>query len=384
MKPYHFMIALAACGWAACQPAEKDSDIATETATDADHKAHIHLDASTLAELELDTCRAIWTTLYDSIGLRGAVQAPPQSIYDIATPYGGRVTEMNFYEGAEVAKGQVLARISHVEYIALQEDYLSLRAKDRELKMALDRQKSLQEKESTSEKAYQSALAAYELNKASLQGTEARLKLSYIDPQVLSQEGIQAEVALRAPVDGFITEAFGHIGKQLSPEAPVYQLIDRSHLHVELAAQQDKAAQIEVGQRVSFSFGDGRTIHGGAVFLVSKHVDTDMRTVNVHVHPDEGVTGLLPGMFVQATVYTSAQKKWVLPAGSAANHAGKWYGIKQEGDLWMLSEFDRQQVLSDGRVQLDSTDTAPYICKRLERALALVLEDEEGGRSHGH
>ncbi len=350
---------------------------------DTDKEHGLLLDMSQFERLQLRSCTASETSIYDSLLVRGIIDAPPQSTFDLSLPYGGQVTAMNYHEGAHVKKGAVMAKVAHLAYIELQEQYLKALAQERQTQLTLERQQSLKEESSTSERLLQEAIGNAASARAGLEGLAARLKLSGIDPKVVLDKGIQEEVVLRAPVDGFITSANAHLGSFMAPNEPIYSLVDSDHLHVELKLYQDQIGQVYAGQQVKFSIGNKQQRFPGEVFLVSNHLDGESRSINVHVHPLEDIPGMMVGMYVEAWVMGAAHTAYALPPGSAEYENGEWIGLKAHHDHWEKVTFSADQILNDGRVLLAKGDSARYVCGNLARGLAYGREESEG-RGHNH
>lgn len=351
---------------------------------DHEHGQPITVDSTSLRDFEVGYCTAQPFQLRDSIQTRGTIEAPPQSMFDISTPYGGEITEMKYYEGAFVNKGTVIAKLRHLNYVSLQEEYLELIAAERENTKALNRQQTLREEGSTSEKVYEEVLAANATFKVKRQGLEVRLKMSGMSPEAIIAQGIAEEVLLKAPVTGYITKAHGNIGTFIAPNMPIYSMVDPSHLHIELSLYQEHAGKVAQGQKVKFAFGGSERAMEAEVFLVSQHVETQKNTVNVHAHPAEGIQGMMPGMFVSATIITKSREVLALPTGSAVQIEGKWLGLASAGDNFEVITFADSMVTEGRRVLLAANDERQFICKNLDRALATLVSSENQADRHSH
>ena len=320
----------------------------------------------------------------DTLLLRGMVDAPPQSRIDVALPYGGLITSLNYYEGAYVKKGALIAEVQHNDYISLQEDFLRLSAEKAQMESALKRQEELKDKGSTSEKVYEEARNAYKSVDARMQGVVARMKLAGISPERVERDGIQEKVMVYAPISGYITAVNANIGTYVAANAPIYKMVDINHLHIELAVFPDHVSQLAVGQSVYFTTsGAGGRRHGN-VFLISQDVKADSRTVNVHVHPDEDTPGLLPGMFVQATVHLSADSIYGLPRSAVAAWEGAAVGLALAGERFELVSFPENGEVGMGILLLPENEKRLFVTGNLQRAVSAYFGDSGSEAGHSH
>lgn len=345
------------------------------------HEASLGLEESRV--LNIGTTLPTYHTAGDTLQLRGMVDAPPQSMIDVALPYGGMITKLNFYSGSHVKKGELLAEVKHQDYIDLQEGYLRALASLEELDAAWQRQETLKVKESTSEKAYEEARAAYRTATAALKGVEARLRLAGIAPEIVRSEGIQETIKVYAPVSGFITEITANIGMYVPEDATIYRLIDTDHLHVELNAYPDDVAALRPGQRVLFRLRKSGQVHQGAIYLISQYV-AENRTVTVHVHPDKEIPGILPGMFVQATVQLGTDSIWGIPASGGQMIDGKLHGLALEDSSFVLVEFPGEAQTGSGFIKLHPGEKRPFVTTHLDRAMAAFLGESDAEAGHSH
>ncbi|RYF51644.1 MAG: efflux transporter periplasmic adaptor subunit, partial [Cytophagaceae bacterium] len=68
-------------------------------------------------------------TVSGVLTLQGTVSIPPQGIVSVSFPLGGYLKSTDMLAGMVVRKGQVLAQLEDMQYIQLQQDYLT--AKER-------------------------------------------------------------------------------------------------------------------------------------------------------------------------------------------------------------------------------------------------------------
>ncbi len=354
-----------------------------EVISDEPEHDHSHaLSMEEAASLQLSFSTPTWQLIGDSIEARGTVHAPPQSRIDISLPYGGLVSDINYYEGSYVQKGSILARVKHKDLITLQEDYLKTIARKEAAKASFERQQKLGIEAATSEKAMQEAKAELKSLEAQSQSLMARLKLAGLDPTNIESNGIQDDVAIRAPVNGYITEVIANTGMYAASNAPIFRMVDNTHLHIELSVFPDKVHLVMPKQKVYFYLNNTQKRLQGTVQLVSHNVDDRKQSVNVHVHPAEDFQGMMPGMYVSASIYIQADSAYVLPRSAAAKVDGKWYGLVRDNDMLSEFEFTEQQVGAK-HITLSPNESRSFVTTNLERSLASLLgNDNEAGHVH--
>lgn len=67
--------------------------------------------------------------------LNGKIDVPPQNMISVSLPMGGYLKSTKLLPGMHVVKGQVIATVEDQQYIQLQQDYLTAKAKIGFLKM---------------------------------------------------------------------------------------------------------------------------------------------------------------------------------------------------------------------------------------------------------
>ena len=89
--------------------------------------------------------------------LQGTIDVPPQSTISLSFPLGGYLKATRMLPGMRVKKGQVLAELEDIQFIQLQQDYLTAREKFELAQSEFVRQKDLNQHKASSDKVFQQA-----------------------------------------------------------------------------------------------------------------------------------------------------------------------------------------------------------------------------------
>ena len=96
-------------------------------------------------------------TISETIRFSGMIDVPPQNIVSVSFPLGGYLKSTKLLPGMHVSKGESIAIIEDQSLVQLQQDYLMARSKLNLAKLEYDRQKSLNETKTASDKIFQGA-----------------------------------------------------------------------------------------------------------------------------------------------------------------------------------------------------------------------------------
>ena len=275
--------------------------------------------------------------------VNGVLDVPPDQLVSISAPLGGIVERTSLLQGTPVRKGQVLAVIRNPEFIQLQQDYLETQSQLLYAKTNLERQRELVREEVAPAKNQQQAQARYSALQAQAAGQVARLRLAGLP---VGQQPFATTATLRAPKDAYVKTVNVTVGQSVTPTDALFELVDPDHLHVELTVFEKDATQLRQGQRIRFTVpNDSSQERMAHVYLISRTVDPQQRTVRVHGHLDrENDPALRPGMFVRAVVETTSRRVPALPSEAIVDYEGKQYVFRQEASAGGRQVFRMLEV----------------------------------------
>lgn len=168
------------------------------------------------------------------IRLNGIVEVAPQGLYVVSAPLGGRLRHTSLTHGARVRKGEIIATLEDPRYVDLQRDFLQIREELALAEIEYRRQAELNPSKTASDKALQQALSAVETLKIRLHAAAEQVRLLGYDPASLNAAQISARIALRAPFDAYVSEINARIGAYVTPEMPLFTLINPQNTHLAL------------------------------------------------------------------------------------------------------------------------------------------------------
>lgn len=260
------------------------------------------------------------------IKVNGVIEAPPQSLVSICAVLGGFVKSTNLLHGRRVTKGDIVVVMEDLDYIQLQQDYLDSKSKLAYIELEYERQKGLQEKNVSSAKIFQQTTADYKSMKAGVSALEEKLALIGINAEQLEKsEKISRTVAIRSPIDGYVSKVNINIGKYVNPADVMFEIVNTEHLHVELTVFEKDIYKIKEGQRIRFTLpSEDDKERRAFVYLIGRSIGGD-RTVKVHGHLDKEDEQLLPGMFVNALIEISDKQVNSLPEQALVQSGSKHY-----------------------------------------------------------
>jgi cobalt-zinc-cadmium efflux system membrane fusion protein len=285
--------------------AETGEQVTTEaeTVTLNDEQAQI---------ISIKTTKPEMRIISDIVKATGMMDVPPQNLVTIAAPLGGFVSETKLLQGAKVKKGEVIVKLRHPEYIRIQQDYLETTSQLAMAEQEWNRQEALAKENINARKTLQAARNDYEKTKARHQALTATLKLIGLDAGRIQKEGIMEEIAILAPISGYVAQVNINIGMYAGPDQVMLKIIDTDHLHAELQVFEKDILKVKTGQKIRFSLSGESKERTAKVYLVGKEISED-RTVRVHGHLDRPDGTLLPGMFLSAVIETGTNEAGALP-----------------------------------------------------------------------
>jgi cobalt-zinc-cadmium efflux system membrane fusion protein len=265
-----------------------------------------------------------------SIKVSGRLEAPPQNLVTVSTPFAGFVKSTELLQGMLIRKGQVLAEMQHPDYIQVQQDYLEMKSQLEFLEAEYKRQELLAKDQINSEKSLQQAKSNYTSTLAKVQGLKAKLQLMNLDLTAVEKGEFSSVIRLYSPIDGYVTDVSVNIGKYVNPTDVMFKIVSTQHLHAELKVFEKDVMNIRKGQVITFTLGGDTMKRKAEVYLVGREIAAD-RTITVHGHIVKEESGLMPGMYLNGVIESNPIKATVLPREAVVSHEGAAYIFTSQG-----------------------------------------------------
>lgn len=364
------LAALAACG--------KKAETTTET--EATGPVVIHLTDEQKRVAGIQTGAPGRKLLSTPIECTGKVEVPPQSLATVYAPVAGFVKVVKYLPGDYVKKGDLLITLSHPDLIKLQREWLETKSRLNFLEQENKRKQTLAGADAASRRAAEEAATEYEVAKTHYMGLKVELELIGLPVAQIEKSGIpQSVLHLYAPVAGYITRIDANLGKLVNSHDLLYEIVDNSHLHLELQVFAKDLAYLKPGQKITATVpGTDKSLEA-EVHLVGKMIDDNTKTTMVHGHFLIEPVPLTPGTMVQASIQANPVEAWALPTGALVRAGDQSYVFIQSAD-----GFEKKAVKT-GRTQGDWTEVFDLDDKTvvvLEGAYYLNNMEGEAGHSH--
>jgi cobalt-zinc-cadmium efflux system membrane fusion protein len=259
------------------------------------------------------------------IKLNGTLDVPPQNLVSVNAPLGGYLINSKLLPGMLVKKGEVIATLQDQQYVQLQQDYLMAKSKLHFAEMEYARQKDLNQFKASSDKATQLAESEVSNLHIMVNAFSEKLKLININPNHLSANKISKSIGIVSTINGFVSKVNINVGKYISPGELMFELIDPSDIHLNLTVFDKNIAQLAIGQKViAYSNAEPNKKYECKIILINRDINSNGNT-QVHCHFLKYDKYLLPGMYMNAEIETTAALTNALPELSIVNFESKDY-----------------------------------------------------------
>ncbi|SHG38399.1 efflux RND transporter periplasmic adaptor subunit [Massilia sp. CF038] len=294
------VLALGAGGWYAMQSQQKAPAAAAAKPGEEGKVAEYELSKGDVVGVE---ARALSQNLPLSGSLIPLAQATVKS------KVSGVVLDAELREGTSVAAGQVLARLDQADLaarVAQQQAMLdeanarlALATKNSQNSQALLSQKYI------SQQAHDTTQNAVDLARASVKAAQAQLQMARIALN---------DTVIRAPMAGVISRRHVQAGEKLSPDMPVFTIVDLRQMTLEAQVPASEIPRVKIGQDVQFKVDGfaGRSF-AGKVARINPSAETGSRAMLVYISVNNADRALSGGMFAkgQLTTHKSAVRPLV-------------------------------------------------------------------------
>ena len=276
---------------------------------------------------------------------KGTIDVPPSNRSVVNALMGGYIKETKLLVGDKVKKGQTLVVIENLEFVSLQQEYLEVKEQLAYLKSEYDRQKTMFEEKITSAKNFLKAESLYKTAKAKYSGLHKRLLMLKISPKKVEEGAFTSTVKIYAPQSGYITKINVTKGTYVSPATEIIEIIDESHIHLELSVFEKDIMKLEKGQKIQFKIPEASMdLFDAEVHLIGTSIEKN-RTVKVHGHlDDEGSYRFIVGMYVDAFIYTKSISALAFPTEAIVTVDNRDYVLLLISDENKNYSFKKVQV----------------------------------------
>lgn len=257
--------------------------------------------------------------------VNGVIDVPPQNLVSISVPLGGYLRSTDLLPGMHITKGQPIAVLEDQQYIELQKEYLTSKARLTFTEQEFDRQKSLNESKASSDKVFQQSQADFTSEKILVKSLYEKLKLVGINPDNLNENNLSRSVRITSPIDGFVSKVNMNIGKYAKPEDVLFEIVDPSDIHLALNIFEKDINKLSIGQKlIAYTNNNPERKYECEIALIGKDFSDD-RNVEVHCHFREYDKRLIPGMFMNAEIEIQNNNAYVVPTDAVVTFENKQY-----------------------------------------------------------
>ena len=317
------VLALGGGGWYAMHAQKPPPKVASEK--DGKPKVDVYeLSSGDVAAVE---ARALSVNLPLSGSLTPLAQATVKS------KASGVVLESSLREGMPVAAGQVLARLDAADQQArMAQQQAALDEANARLALATKNNlnsQALLKQNFISQNSYDTVQNTVALAQANVKAAKAQLDLA---------RNAAADTVIRSPMAGIISKRHVQAGEKLSPDMPVFTIVDLKQLTLEAQVPASEIPRVKVGQEVQFKVDgyQGRNF-SGKVARISPTAEMGSRSMLVYISVNNTDHALSGGMFAKGAITT--QKSAVMPIIPLA-------ALRKDKDVDVVYKIENGKVVS--------------------------------------
>ncbi|QEM03603.1 efflux RND transporter periplasmic adaptor subunit [Mucilaginibacter rubeus] len=327
MKPIIYLsviiILLSACG---------EKKPATDNTGKAENTNIVTLTDAQLKNASILTGKLEQREISSVLKLNGKIDVPPQNMVSISVPLGGYLKSTKLLPGMHVNKGEAIAMIEDQQYIQLQQDYLTAKARIGYLENEYNRQKDLNQSKASSDKVFQQAEAEYRSQQVLISSLAEKLQLIGINVRTISASKISRSVNIYSPITGFVSKVNVNIGKYVSPTEVLFELVNPTDIHLALKVYEKDLDKLYIGQKlVAYTNNQPAKKHEAEILLIGRDLSAD-RNADVHCHFETYDKTLVPGTYMNAEVQVKNTKAYAIANEAIVQFEGKQYIYKVIGN----------------------------------------------------
>ena len=239
-----------------------------------------------------------WPPILSAIGSVSAVQGAV-----VAAELGGTVSQINFQNGGEAKKGDVLIKLD----TSSEEAQLRTAEADLELARAnLERSRDLTQRKVISKSELDAAEAAFGQKQGTVDNMRSMIKKKEV----------------HAPFDGALGIRQINVGQSIDARQPVVALTSLDPVYVDFTLPQQELAKLGTGFEVRV-YTDALPGHEfkGKLTAINSMVDAVTRNVALQATLENRDRSLRPGMFAKVEVELPQKHKTLVVPGSAISYA---------------------------------------------------------------
>jgi len=229
----------------------------------------------------------------------GNLSVPPQSKATITSPLGGTIKTINVQEGDNIKQGQVLATIINPEFVKMKQDYLETQAQLTLAKANYLRQQELAKENVSAQRILQEATSNYRSLEAKVSSLQSQFNLLGISASSISTENMSSVIIIRSPINGNVAKVNVNLGLTVEPSTTLMQIVDNSHLHLDLFVYEQDLPKVNVGQNVDFTLINlpGKNFTA-KVYSIGSAFENETKTIPIHAEIKGHIKELIEGMNV--------------------------------------------------------------------------------------
>ncbi|MCU6435742.1 efflux RND transporter periplasmic adaptor subunit [Undibacterium sp. Jales W-56] len=243
----------------------------------------------------------------------------PVSQTTVRAKVAAEVHETLVQEGMPVRKGQVIARFDsadlrarlNIQDAAVDEAQarLALAQKNRHSNEALLKQNYI------SQNAFDTTQNSLDLAQASLKSATSQREVAQL---------ALADTLVKSPVDGIISKRSVQAGDKVSPDSPLFSIVNLAQLVLEAQVPSSEIPRVKIGQNVKFSVdGFGTRSFAGKVARINPAAEAGSRSMLVYVAVENVDGALKGGMFAKGALTLEKNSALpVMPVAAIRQHNG--------------------------------------------------------------
>ena len=270
-------------------------------------------------------------SLAQTLQVTGSVLANEE--VELRSEISGRITALNFKEGANVGKGALLVKIN-----------------DADLRATL---KKLRVQESLALKEERRAKLLVDQNLLSVEEYDASVnKLESVRADVEKTESDIAKTEIRAPFSGTVGLRTVSNGSTVTPTTLIARVQQMDPVKVEFTVPERHAGSVRVGSPITFKVAGLDQEFTGKVYAIEPKIDAATRTLRLRALAANPGRVLVPGAFAKVTLELArVENALSVPTSSVIPHIdGQMVYLLKNGKA--VSQNVVPGVRSDSSVQI--------------------------------